>query len=165
MAFSAISWSNTARALNWMPSWFTYTHAGVLPSYCFGTYTQQVRDVPGNTLLLSKVNWRMSPLGTSAFFGSSFLGSSARAASGTTSASRAADRHMGRNPSFRWVGAGSVRPVWVWLYAARSPETRRCKPSARPWYPDIPLGIGPSRLVVRGATCPCQRRLFAPRSG
>src|SRR2546421_704868 len=39
------------------------THAGVVPSYCFGTYTQKSRTVPGK-ILLSQVCLVTSPCGT-----------------------------------------------------------------------------------------------------
>src|SRR6186713_1118624 len=47
-----------------MPSWFTYTQAGLSALYCAGTYTQYSLQVPGNILDCSKVNFNTSPLGT-----------------------------------------------------------------------------------------------------
>ena len=37
ISFFWISSSKTAGALNWMPSWLTYTQAGFAGSYCLGT--------------------------------------------------------------------------------------------------------------------------------
>src|SRR5882724_8571966 len=54
----------TVGAFHWMPSWLTYTQAGVSGSYCSGTYTLHSRQVPGNILELEKVNFSISPFGT-----------------------------------------------------------------------------------------------------
>ena len=66
IAFSAMSLSKVPGTYFGNPSWLTYTHAGVSPSYCLGTYTVTFRVVPGNTLLLSNVKEKVSPFGTSA---------------------------------------------------------------------------------------------------
>jgi hypothetical protein len=49
-----------------MPSWFTYTQARLSGLYCAGTYTQYSRQVPGNILEPSNVNFNTSPFGTPA---------------------------------------------------------------------------------------------------
>src|SRR5262245_15108184 len=104
IAFSAISLSNTSGALNWMPSWLTYTHAGVVPSYCFGTYTQKSRVVPGKTLLLAKVCLVTSPFGTA----SCDCVAVGRARAAARNASAASGRRMGGNPWGRDSACGCM---------------------------------------------------------
>src|SRR5713101_2729984 len=64
ISFLWIRLSKTVGALYWRPSWKSITGAGLAAAYCFGTYTQYSRHVPGKILLLSKVYLVTSPLGT-----------------------------------------------------------------------------------------------------
>src|ERR1700754_3711793 len=58
--------SNTVGAFHCMPSWFTYTQAGLSGRYCEGIYIQYSRHVPGKILDSAKVNFNTSPFGTPA---------------------------------------------------------------------------------------------------
>ena len=91
-------------AFHCTPSWFTYTHAGLAPSYCFGTYTVTSRVVPGKIFDPENSNLINSPRGTPGRTTESGCGGNSSRAAGAT----AAPSRNNSGPEIRRRGMGKT---------------------------------------------------------